>query len=239
MLVIVSMINVKFKQKQRKIAVMVYKCILGLEIVILFLGMFFIFMYILVLLYALLYCLYKISLKNLYVAQYLSMSTILVLSSPIVYSSLKYIKKSLYKKYSYNYVLRGTMVSMVKEVTIKYFDALPIKGLLHILNLILIISANIAKLRSIDIQISINVVYMSIGTYYATDKVNDYFKKKYNNIFCWIDNKLFMTSKIDDAIKININDFTHIINKLFDNYIETGKYEINNNDKDKVDELFK
>ena len=239
MIILVIMGRGKFKKRQRKVLVIVYKTIFGLETSVFVIGIFFIFAYVLLKFYTLLNFFISLGVENLYVVQYLSISAILILASPIVYSSLKCMKKSLYKKYSYNKVLRGTMSNGVKEIIIKYIDALPIKGLIHILNLILIISANIAKLSLSDMDININVIYMSIGTYYAVDKVNDYLKKKYENLFSWIDNKLFMTSRIEEDIKISINDIKRIVKILFDNYIETGRYEINNNDKERVAELFK
>lgn len=63
------------------------------------------------------------------------------------------------------------------------FDKFPIKGIMHIVNLGLVVLANTSKLINADLGLTTNIIYMSIATYYAFDKVWDYFSKKYSVFF--------------------------------------------------------
>ena len=67
---------------------------------------------------------------------------------------------------------------------------------------------------------------MSVATFYALDKVVDYFSKKYSSFWKKVDNKLFDTEKIDSNVKFGLNDLKNIKEKLFINYIETGIYNL-------------
>lgn len=52
----------------------------------------------------------------------------------------------------------------------------------------------------------ISSIYMSVATFYALDKVIDYFAKKYSDFWKKVDNKLFDTEKIDSNIKFSLKD---------------------------------
>ena len=67
---------------------------------------------------------------------------------------------------------------------------------------------------------------MSIATFYAVDKVLDYFKRKYPNFIEKVDERLFETKKIDKSVNLKIQDIEDINKKIFKHYIEVGKYEL-------------
>lgn len=69
----------------------------------------------------------------------------------------------------------------------------------------------------------ISSIYMSVATFYALDKVIDYFAKKYSDFWKKVDNKLFDTEKIDSNIKFSLKDLK---NKIFTRYIHTGIYNL-------------
>jgi len=67
---------------------------------------------------------------------------------------------------------------------------------------------------------------MGIATFYAVDKVIDYFKKKYSEFWKILDNKIFLTKEIEQKILFDFNDMFKVTEQVFCNYIDTGKYEI-------------
>lgn len=157
-------------------------------------------------------------------SEYIALSFIIVTFQPIIYFILKIVKKGLYKKTEQK-EMQGVETDMLNKI-IAYINEIPVKGIIHIINSILVVLANSFKILNVDTNLTTSSIYMSVATFYALDKVIDYFAKKYRDFWKKVDNKLFDTEKIDSNIKFSLKDLKNIKNKIFTRYIHTGIYNL-------------
>lgn len=157
-------------------------------------------------------------------SEYIALSFIIVTFHPIIYFILKIVKKDLYKKTEQK-EMQGVETDILNKI-IAYINEIPVKGIIHIINSILVVLANSFKILNVDTNLTTSSIYMSVATFYALDKVIDYFAKKYSDFWKKVDNKLFDTEKIDSNIKFSLKDLKNIKNKIFTKYIHTGIYNL-------------
>ncbi len=215
--------NIK-KKKNRARIVRLYKTIIACSHIFMAISVGVLLLFLYIWLYKMiLYVIMFIS-NNFELSEYIALSTILITFHPSMYYLLKIVKKDLYKKIEQK-EMQDVITERINKIII-YINELPIKGIIHIVNLILVILVNSFKILNIDTNITTTCIYMSIATFYALDRAVDYFIKKYSDFWKKIDNKLFNTEKIDSNVNFELNDLKNINEVLFSNYIETGIYEI-------------
>lgn len=223
--VIIVMIKVKIeKRKNREYVVKLYKALMGCSYILMVVSMGFLLIYFYTLLYNMFLNLCMFVSKSPEFSEYIALSIILVTFQPAMYFILKIAKRNLYKKKEQN-EMQEAGTDMINKV-IRYINEIPVKGIIHIINLILVVLANSFKVLNVDTNLTTTSIYMSVATFYALDRVVDYFSKKYSFFWKKVDNKLFDTEKIDSNVKFGLNDLNNIKEKLFTNYIETGIYNL-------------
>lgn len=223
--VIIVMIKVKIeKRKNREYVVKLYKALMGCSYILMVVSMGFLLIYFYTLLYNMFLNLCMFVSKSPEFSEYIALSIILVTFQPAMYFILKIVKRNLYKKKEQN-EMQEAGTDMINKV-IRYINEIPVKGIIHIINLILVVLANSFKVLNVDTNLTTTSIYMSVATFYALDRVVDYFSKKYSFFWKKVDNKLFDTEKIDSNVKFGLNDLNNIKEKLFTNYIETGIYNL-------------
>lgn len=223
--VIIVMIKVKIeKRKNREYVVKLYKALMGCSYILMVVSMGFLLIYFYTLLYNMFLNLCMFVSKSPEFSEYIALSIILVTFQPAMYFILKIVKRNLYKKKEQN-EMQEAGTDMINKV-IRYINEIPVKGIIHIINLILLVLANSFKVLNVDTNLTTTSIYMSVATFYALDRVVDYFSKKYSFFWKKVDNKLFDTEKIDSNVKFGLNDLNNIKEKLFTNYIETGIYNL-------------
>ncbi len=126
-------------------------------------------------------------------SEYIALSIILVTFQPAMYFILKIVKRDLYKKMEQK-EMQEAGTDMINKV-ITYINEIPVKGIIHIINLILVVLANSFKVLNVDTNLTTTSIYMSVATFYALDRVVDYSSKKYSVFGKRVDNKFFDTEK--------------------------------------------
>ncbi len=223
--VIIAMIKVKIeKRKNREYVVKLYKALMGCSHILMVVSMGFLLIYFYTLLYNMFFYLCMFVSKSPEFSEYIALSIILVTFQPAMYFILKIVKRDLYKKMEQK-EMQEAGTDMINKI-ITYINEIPVKGIIHIINLIFVVLANSSKVLKVDTNLATTSIYMSVATFYALDRVVDYFSKKYSVFWNKVDNKLFDTEKIDSNVKFGLNDLKNIKEKLFTNYIETGIYNL-------------
>lgn len=159
-------------------------------------------------------------------AEYLSLTFILVTLYPSLILIFKIVKKKQYHDNEKDKMFQGFGTDLTNKI-MHYINNVPIKGIIHIFNLILVITANVCKIMQIESSLTSTTIYLSVATFYALEKATEYFAKKYKPFWKTLDNIIFETEKIDSDIKIRIEDIKKINQLILSNYINTGKYEDN------------
>lgn len=223
--VIIVMIKVKIKKREnREYIVKLYKALMKCSHIFMVVSIGFLLIYFYTLLYNMFLNICMFVSKSSEFSEYIVLSIILLTFQPAMYFMLKIVKKDLYKKMEQK-EMQEAGTDMINKV-ITYINEIPIKGIIHIINLILVVLANSFKALNVDTNLTTSSIYMSVATFYALDRVVDYFSKKYSVFWKKVDNKLFDTEKIDSNVKFRLNDLKNIKEKLFTNYIETGIYNL-------------
>lgn len=223
--IIIVMTKVKIeKRKNRESIVKLYKVSIGCSHILMAVSMVFLLTDFYTFLYNMFLNLCMFISENSEFSEYIALSIILVTFQPMIYLMLKTVKKDLYKKIEQK-EMQETGTDLINKV-ITYINEVPVKGIIHIINLILVILANSFEVLKLDTNLKTSSIYMSVATFYALDKAVDYFAKKYSAFWKKVDNKLFNTEMIDSNIKFGLNDLKKIKRKLFTNYIETGNYNL-------------
>ena len=225
------------KKENRKRLINIYKFFYFGEMLLLLMGFILINVVFIKFTYNTNYIFFYIISKSEKIAAYMSLTFMLSFSAPIISVVLKAAKRKYYLENwkmrieNYDAINDNTMLSAMYSLgnaMMNYiksnFDKLPILGIIHIINLVLVVIANISEILQLNIGIKSTEIYMAIATFYAIQKIIDYFKKKYSNLWSALDEKFFMTKEIDKAIYFDLNDLKTVIDELFNNYIETGKY---------------
>lgn len=224
MILIVFMNKVKIKdKKRRKQLVSTYKISTKISLVFMVLSMMIMVYNFYIFQYKIIYIFINTMSENINFSKYVSLTLLLVSIEPITFFILKSVKRKLFKENEKYKELQGTGTELINKI-IRTIDKLPVKGLIHIINLVLVILANSFKLFSIESGVTTSSIYMSIATFYALDKVIEYFLKKYSMFWKSLDNKIFKTDIIDASIQFSLNDLENTKISLFDRYIESGKY---------------
>lgn len=165
-------------------------------------------------------------------ASYFALTVLLIFGVPITLGIVKSAKRKQYNKSNFanneDFEIMQSILYSFINIIIDTINKFPFAGIIHIINLGLVISVNITKLLNISTEFETTIVYMSIATFYAVDKVVDYFKSKYSDFWKKVDNRLFLTDEINQKVIVGFGDMLKIIKQIFDNYISTGKYEIPN-----------
>lgn len=160
-------------------------------------------------------------------SEYVALSISLVIMQPLTCLLIKASKKKWYTDTKQK-EMRGLGTSVLNR-WIMFIVNLPIKGFIHIVNLVLAIVVNSCKALNMDTSITSTSIYMSIATYYAFDKTVDYYAKRYSEFWEKLDNKLFNTKEIDSSINFNLEQLKNINERIYNHYIETGKFELTKN----------
>lgn len=170
-------------------------------------------------------------------SEYISLTIILLSLEPTIVFMLKKIKKDCYEECGNKPMMQDVEIEGVKTKNVEIeivskiismINKLPIKGIINIINLLLIIYANSTILLNIETGIATSSIYMTIATYYALDRVTDYMKKNFTSTWELIDNKIFSTEYIEKNVQFELSSLENLKTNLLDNYIETGKYEQQN-----------
>ena len=224
------------KRKNRKTIITIYKIVYFSELTLFGIGLIILELGFIGFLYDKVYEVSCFVSSNTKIASYVSLTFALTFSAPILNGLLKYVKKKNYKEQRTDEIgvicnndIQFTIYSL-SYAFVNYIrancDKIPFMGMVHIINLVLVIMANISQISGLDSDIKSTDIYMAIVTFYAIQKITDYFKKKYSNFWSMLEEKFFMTKEIDKEIHFDLNDLRTVIEALFDNYIETGKYVI-------------
>lgn len=212
------------RRKQRVYLVRVYKFLVGCSktLLVISMGIFSIDCYRYI--YNLFFSFCMIVSKSLEFSQYIALSIILVTFQPVINIILKAVKKDLYKEIGQR-EMKEVATDIVNKAII-CINKIPVKGVIHIINLFFVILANCFMIFDVDTNITTTSIYMSVATFYAFDKVVGYFAKKYSEFWKRIDNRLFDTEKIDANIKFGLSGLKKREAELFAYYIRTGKYRV-------------
>lgn len=168
--------------KFRKLLVIVYKICIKLAYIFLLLVIILSVLFILKIIYNFTYITtYGIS-NNKNISQYLALTLSLIFSEILIFSILKILKKKIFKESTKHEEFKRLQIDFVNKI-ILIINKIPIKGIIHLINLVLVFYANISNILSLEVDITINVIYMSVATYYAFDKVLEYFIKKYSTLW--------------------------------------------------------
>ena len=225
------------KKKSRQWIVRVYMFFYKLTLIIMIGGILLIQLMILNMLYKGNYCLIIIISENENLALYLALTISLISCVPITLCFFKYLIRKQYMNSKIGkgvfanadkdcaIVIQSTYYSFIKKI-IDVLNRFPFMGIIHIINMVLVIAVNIIKALNISVELTTTSIYMGIATFYAVDKVIDYFKKKYSEFWKILDNKIFLTKEIEQKILFDFNDMFKVTEQVFCNYIDTGKYEI-------------
>lgn len=218
------MIKVKIENiRRRRRLVSAYKISTKISIMFIGLSMMIVLYNFYVFLYRTTYIFIHSISGNMDFSKYVSLTLLLICIEPIALCIMKSVKKKLYKENNKLNDLQGTGTDLINKI-IQGIDKLPTKGLIHIINLVLVILANSFKIFSVESGLTTSSIYMSIATFYALDKAIEYFLKKYNSFWKRIDIKIFETDVIDKSIHYKLNDLENSKMELFKWYIETGQY---------------
>lgn len=222
---IFAMIKVKIKKREiRRIVVKAYKVIMVCSQMFMAISIVIMVLQLYTFVYTMLYNFSFVISNSIEFAKYISLTVILVTFQPLVYCILKLVKKKLYKEMEIK-EMQDFGTDMINKI-INYINNIPAKGIIHIINLGLVILANSCKALNIDTNLTTTSIYMSVATFYALDKVIDYFAKKYRDLWIIIDNKLFETEKIDKDVEFGLSSLKNVKELIFFNYVETGKYSL-------------
>ena len=162
--------------------------------------------------------------KSVAFARYASLTVILVGTQPSLLLLLKILKKKMYENNKDIKEIRDMGTNFLNTITY-YLREIPVKGIIHVINLFLVVAANSLKALDIETNLTTATVYMSVATFYALDRVMEYFLKQYNSYWHMLDNKLFNTKEIDGNAKFNIRKLKNTMDTVFFHYIETGRYD--------------
>jgi len=167
---------------------------------------------------------------------YFVLTVALIFSIPIIRGMFKYIKKRQFLKGKLDNDIiihvdeKGEMLQSgylyFVNIVIEKINRLPLMGLIHLINLVLVISVNTFKALELESSLSSTSIYMAVATFYAVDKLISYLKKEYADVWIKLDNKIFLTEKINQQISITYEDIQIAVDMLFDHYIEEGKFEM-------------
>lgn len=222
-LLIITMIKIKIKRKEvRKLIVKAYKLLIVCSCICMIFSVSFMLFYLYAFVYIMIYRMGVLFSNNIEFAKYISLAVILITIQPGVYLILKMLKKKLYYEAKIK-EMQGVATDLINKIIFR-INSIPIKGIIHIVNLILVVLANSYKVLNIDTNLTTTSIYMSVATFYALDKVVDYFAKKYSNFWNKIDNKFFETEKINEDVEFGLNNLNNIKETIFSKYIETGQY---------------
>lgn len=225
------------KEKNRQRIVNCYMFFYKLSLFIISGGLLVFQLAVLVWLYKYNYYFVKIISNSKELASYFALTVSLISSVPITLFIFKFVKRKQYidskngqDKFA-NIDNSGVMQSIYYTFINKIIDMVndfPFMGIIHIINMILVIGANIIKALNINTELTTTSIYMGIATFYSVDKVIDYFKKKYPAFWKKLDNKIFFTEEINNKIVFGYKDMFNIVGQIFKKYISTGKYDISN-----------
>ena len=185
-------------------------------------------------LYVLIYFISFSASENYNLSSYITLSLTLIGVGPFVSLCWKIIRKKWYKDTREKAYHKWMGIGLFDRTTIM-INKFPIKGIMHVVNLGLVILANTSKLINADLGLTTNIIYMSIATYYAFDKVWEYFLKKYSVFWGKLDNIIFDTKNIEAEKMPIFEKVSKARKELLGYYIDTGKYEVKEDDKSKFD----
>ena len=166
--------------------------------------------------------------RNQVFAVYIMLSAILVFSVPLIKLLLKLIKRQQYIKdkkgngsfsdvddsgcmQSLMYVMSNTIIEVVNKI--------PYVGIIHIINLGLVIASNVMNTFNTTNNVKNTEIYMAVATFYAVDRMCAYFKKEYAVFWKKVDNRFFLSEEIDKEINFDFKTMTRFIKEMFANYI--------------------
>lgn len=231
MLMLIQRCHIKMK-RIRKAIILIYRSLHYASNFLLIMGIILCFLYMYWFLFEMTEMLVFIITKNLDVSKYIALSFILLFIEPFMLIVFKYARIKLLKKYEAHKEFKGLIVEFISRIII-IINNIPVKGVIHLTNIILVLIANISKILEVETNLTASLIYMSVATYYALDKFVEYFIKNYPSLCEKIDNKLFKTEEIEKEIKkevkIDLKELKRINKKMFENYIEIGKFELKNN----------
>lgn len=183
-------------------------------------------------------CVYVLSFAfsgNQTFAMYITLSSILIFIVPLIKLLIKLIKRHQYIKdkkgngsfsdvddsgcmQSLMYVMSNTIIDVVNKI--------PYVGIIHIVNLGLVIASNVMNTFNTTTNVKNTEIYMAVATFYAVDRMCAYFKKEYAAFWKKVDNKIFLTEEINKEINFDFKTMSKITKEMFVNYISTGKCEL-------------
>ncbi len=223
------------KKKNRQRIVKCYMLFYRLSIFIISSGLLVLQVAVLIWLYKYIYWFIKIISNSNELASYFALTVSLISSVPITLLIFKCIKRKQYIENENGQgkfadiddsgVMQSLLYAFINKI-IDVVNDLPFVGVIHIVNMMLVIGANVAKALNINTELTTTSIYMGIATFYSVDKVIDYFKKKYSSFWNELDNKIFYTEEINNKVIFDYKDMFNVIRQMFDEYISTGKYEI-------------
>lgn len=223
---------IPMEKANRRKMVLIFKTFYLVEVIVLFAEFVFIELWTVEGLYRLNYFLIYLLSKNDRFASYIALTLALLFSGPIWALILKLIKKQQYLKQLQGrgefegFDKNNNMQSLYYELVNILQDNMLYRVGVHTINAVLIIWINISKCFEVETEISSTNLYMAIVTFYAIDKITTYLIENHRNLWDVLDNKLFLTKEIDDGIHFGFKDLIRILDVLYENYIETGKFEL-------------
>ncbi len=217
------MASMSFKKEIRKILVKLHNIFLRAAHILILATTVYLPTELLYTTYKFLYAFLTIYIKNIELINYVCLSIGLISFEPLMKIMLKVLRLQLFNKYN-NVIEIQQLIADFVNVIILRVNKIPIKGCIHILNLVILISSNFNKI--LENSYEFTYVYMAIATYYAMDKILEYFSKKYETVFENLDNRLFHTDEINKSINIKLEDVNKFTKRIFDHYISTGRYEM-------------
>lgn len=162
-------------------------------------------------------------------ANYLVYTFFIIFLMPLLIVFIKCVRKSLYKeskeKKKIEQVASSVIYSFMDKI-IYWIGRFPYLGLIHTINFLLVVVVSIRKIINIDNNTTSYSIYMAIGTFYAFNSMIEYFKTKYKEYWEKWDNKIFMSQEINESIKLTYDELKKMRHLIFEQYIETGKWDI-------------
>lgn len=170
--------------------------------------------------------------RNKDISLYFGITVTLISCIPLLLLVMKILKRQHFisqknrDKYIKNTEIYDSLYyNMISEV-ICIINKIPYEGIIHLINLLLLIYANCTKLLEIETNITSSGIYMAIATYYAAQKVIEYIKIRFFDFWEKIDNKLFYTDQISSDGIYNLKNIMKLNKYIHNNYIDNGKYEL-------------
>ncbi len=202
----------------RKILVGIYVILFAVVFIIIFCNIGYWIIRLLLFIYAILYDIIAIFAEK-QIAQFIALTTVMLLYYPLI-SLLKY--KLIIEIYNERTNKISNAIKIVlSNVLLTAISKVPVKGFINVIYFVLLLYSNVKELTGAEDNVKSMIIFMSLVTYYAGERLIDSIKNI--NI---ISKKGIKSQKIvAEAQKYGIF-VIKMMKLLFENYVDCGKLEM-------------